>query len=94
MRIADTEKKTIVESILASDPLAKIYLFGSRADNHMLGGDIDILILSEKIDLAEKIKIKSRIFKKIEEQRIDILVAKNASDPFVKIALEKGIQLK
>jgi len=94
MRIAETEKKVIIDSILASDPLAKIYLFGSRADDHKLGGDIDILILSKQIGLSEKIKIKSRIFKTIEEQRIDILVAKDTNDPFVKLALETGIQLK
>lgn len=93
MRIAETEKKVIVDSILKSDPSAKIYLFGSRVDDKMRGGDIDILILSEKIDFSEKIKIKSRIFKTIEEQKVDILVAKDSNDPFVKLALETGIQL-
>ena len=94
MRIAESEKKIIVDSILESDPSAKIYLFGSRADDHKLGGDIDILILSDTIDFSEKIKIKNRIFKTLEEQRIDLLVAKDLSDPFVKFALDKGIQLK
>ena len=94
MRISQNEKKVIVDSILTSDPLAKIYLFGSRADDMKKGGDIDILIFSEKIDLSEKIKIKTRIFRKMEEQKIDLLVAKNKNDPFVRLALEKGVQLK
>jgi len=58
------------------------------------GGDIDILIFSEKTDLSEKIKIKTRIFQKMEEQKIDLLVAKDKNDPFVRLALEKGLQLK
>ena len=94
MRISQNDKKVIVDSILTSDPLAKIYLFGSRADDMKKGGDIDILIFSEKIDLSEKIKIKTRIFQKMEEQKIDLLVAKDKNDPFVRLALEKGIQLK
>ena len=94
MRISQNEKKVIVDSILTSDPLAKIYLFGSRADDMKKGGDIDILIFSEKIDLSEKIKIKTRIFQKMEEQKIDLLVAKYKNDPFVRLALEKGVQLK
>jgi len=94
LRISQNEKKVIVDSILTSDPLAKIYLFGSRADDMKKGGDIDILIFSEKIDLSEKIKIKTRIFQKMEEQKIDLLVAKNKNDPFVRLALEKGVQLK
>ena len=56
MRISQNDKKVIVDSILTSDPLAKIYLFGSRTDDMKKGGDIDILIFSEKIDLSEKIK--------------------------------------
>jgi len=94
LRISQNEKKVIVDSILTSDPLAKIYLFGSRADDMKKGGDIDILIFSEKIDLSEKIKIKTRIFQKMEEQKIDLLVAKDKNDPFVRLALEKGVQLK
>ena len=94
MRISQNEKKVIVDSILTSDPLAKIYLFGSRADDMKKGGDIDILIFSEKIDLSEKIKIKTKIFQKMEEQKIDLLVAKDKNDPFVRLALEKGVQLK
>ena len=94
MRIAENDKKVIVDSILESDPVAKIYLFGSRVDDDKRGGDIDILIFSEKIDLSEKIKIKTRIFQKMEEQKIDLLVAKNKNDPFVRLALEKGVQLK
>jgi len=94
LRISQNDKKVIVDSILTSDPLAKIYLFGSRADDMKKGGDIDILIFSEKIDLSEKIKIKTRIFQKMEEQKIDLLVAKDKNDPFVRLALEKGLQLK
>ena len=94
LRISQNDKKVIVDSILTSDPLAKIYLFGSRADDMKKGGDIDILIFSEKIDLSEKIIIKTRIFQKMEEQKIDLLVAKDKNDPFVRLALEKGVQLK
>jgi hypothetical protein len=50
MRIAENEKKAIVDSVLMSGPSAKIYLFGSRADDHKLGGDV----VRDRINRAEK----------------------------------------
>ena len=94
MRISDNEKQVIVDAILQADPSAKIYLFGSRVDDTQKGGDIDILIFSNKIGFKEKLKIKTNIFHKIEEQKIDIVVAQDKNDPFIRLALENGVLLK
>lgn len=94
MRISDIEKKVIIGSIIGSDPSAEIYLFGSRADDTQKDGDIDILIFSEKIDFKEKLQIKARIFKKLEEQKIDLVVIWDKEDPFVHLALETGVLLE
>lgn len=67
------------------DSSASIFLFGSRVYDEAKGGDIDILIISEKIGFAEKIKIKTGIFKEIEEQKIDLIVKKNFDDAFVRL---------
>ena len=75
------------------DPNAKIYLFGSRADPNKKGGDIDLLIFSQLLSNSDKISILVRIFDKIEEQKIDMIIAKNTADPFVRLALKTGIEL-
>lgn len=93
MRLDENEIQAIKGSILECDPLCEIYLFGSRTDINKRGGDIDILILSQILTSSDKIPILSRIFEKIEEQKIDIVIAKDTSDPFVRLALKTGIKL-
>ena len=77
MRISEIEKTTIVNAILEKGKNAQIFLFGSRTDDFKKGGDIDILVQSDKIGLLEIVKIKSNIFKNIPEQKIDLLVSKS-----------------
>ncbi|MEO6187374.1 MAG: nucleotidyltransferase domain-containing protein [Ginsengibacter sp.] len=85
MRLTETEISTIKKNILRFDPEAKIYLFGSRVNEEAKGGDIDILVISEKIGFIEKVKIKTGIFKEIEEQKLDLVVKKDFTDVFVKM---------
>lgn len=80
-------------AILQADPNARIFLFGSRAYDYKKGGDIDLLIFSDILTFIDKGKIKTAIFEHLEEQKIDMTIAKDESDPFVKIALEEGIPL-
>lgn len=95
MRISLFEKNVIVNSIRLFDKRARIFLFGSRANDKLKGGDIDLFIISEKLSFSDKLKIECEIFKYIEEQRIDIVIAKkkNLVQPFNKIALSKAVQL-
>jgi len=44
MRITEHEKDTIIEAVKNIDPDAKIWLFGSRTDDHKKGGDIDLVV--------------------------------------------------
>lgn len=93
MRLTIEEIKNIKQSIYKIDKKAKIYLFGSRVDNNKKGGDIDLIIISNKITYSDKIKIKLDIFKKMEEQKIDIVITRDINQPFVKIVLKEGILL-
>ena len=94
MRITEIEKTTIVNAILEKDNNAQIFLFGSRTDDLKKGGDIDILVHSDKIGLMEIVKIKSTIFKNIPEQKIDLLVSKsNETNYFVDFISNQLISL-
>jgi len=83
MRISKNEIEIIKNSILSKDKNAKVFLFGSRTDDFKRGGDIDILILSDKISLADVIDIKVDIFNYMEEQKIDIPFIKKISKKLV-----------
>ena len=93
MRLSIKERSFIAKAVRRFDPEAKVYLFGSRVDDSAKGGDIDILILSQSLTFKDKLKIKAFLFQTLEEQKIDLLIAKDDSDPFVKIALEQGVAL-
>ena len=91
VRLKPSEIDAIKQSVYTSDPHAKIYLFGSRADMNKTGGDIDLLVLSQTLQYEDKLRIKVRLFDLIEEQKVDIIIAKDTTDPFVRIALKQGI---
>jgi uncharacterized protein len=93
MRITEYQKNMIVEAVVNIDPNAKIWLFGSRTDDSKKGGDIDIGILSLKVDVMEEIIIRQKIYDKIGEQKIDLVVSKNGQEAFFKFTVIKGILL-
>lgn len=93
MRLTEQQISIIKKEISNKDADARIYLFGSRVDDNALGGDIDLLVLSKKIDFSQKIKIQAQLFIKLNEQQVDLLVAKNSEKPFVQLALLDGILL-
>ena len=93
MRLKNSEIEIIQKAIHSVDPKASIYLFGSRVDDSLKGGDIDLVVLSTTLTYGDKIKIKKQLFEEMEEQKIDLIIARDTTDPFVRLALEQGERL-
>jgi len=93
MRLKDSEIRAIKETIRSFDNSAKVYLFGSRVYDNKRGGDIDLLILSNKLRNIDKSCIRIKLFDKLGEQKIDIIIAKDLSSSFTRIAIREGILL-
>lgn len=93
MRLRPKEKQAILKAIYSIDPNSKVFLFGSRVDDSSKGGDIDILVFSDKIKYGDKLIAKKKIFSTLDEQKIDIVVTKDGNEPFVRMVLEQGVQL-
>ena len=77
----------------------KIYLFGSRTNPLLRGGDIDLLVFLEEncSTKIEKILIaKAKIEIKIGEQKIDLVVGTHEdlkNDAFLREVYSKGVLL-
>ncbi len=71
VRIDDAEKKALLYAIDAVTD--EVYLFGSRLDMNKRGGDIDMLIYSNKNSLRLSQKVARKFFMMCEEN-IDVLV--------------------
>ena len=93
MRLAAKEQSAIREAIHAADAEALIYLFGSRVDDAAKGGDIDLLVLSRKINLMMKLGILARLHQTLGERKIDIVVYPDTSRPFPRMVMEEGVRL-
>ena len=74
VRLSPQQIAVIREETARLDPAAKIFLFGSRANDRARGGDIDLLVRSERIGLAEKLLLKVRILERIGWQQLDLVV--------------------
>ena len=78
MRISRFQRKAILESVEAElGEIAKVRLFGSRTNDTERGGDIDLLVevprpIADKV--RKKMRILSRIQRKIGEQKIDLII--------------------
>lgn len=80
MRLSATEVETIRSVLRGADPLGKIYLFGSRADDTRRGGDIDLYFeTSSPIAFRSRMDLQYRI-ESACDTRVDLLVKSPGED--------------
>lgn len=68
MRLDPVDRKAVVEAVRAYDSKARVWLFGSRADDSKRGGDIDIAVLSGKLGRMEQIHVRRAIMDVMDGQ--------------------------
>lgn len=75
MRLSKLYHASIVNVFTSVFPSGEIYLFGSRVDDSLRGGDIDLFIeTDEKENLfARKVRFLSKLKQQIGDQKIDIV---------------------
>ena len=94
VRLKEEEINAIKTTIKQFDPEAKIFIYGSRADLSKKGGDIDILIISDKISLQEQLKIKAKLITKLGDRKIDLVIAKNPKETsFVEMIYNQSVEI-
>ena len=93
MRLEEFEIEAIKSTIREFDSNAEVFLFGSRIDDKKKGGDIDVLAISGKIGLTEKIKIKIKLYNRIGERKIDIITTPAINGAFLNYIYEQAVQI-
>ena len=93
MRLATEEQNAIRSAIAQADADAQVYLFGSRVDDAAKGRDIDLLVLSKKINLMAKLDILVQLHRKLGDRKIDIAVYPDTTRPFPRMVMQEGVRL-
>ncbi|MGM0540683.1 MAG: nucleotidyltransferase domain-containing protein [Thermodesulfobacteriota bacterium] len=93
MRLKPEQIKNIREAVLNKDPNARVYLFGSRLDDNQKGGDIDLLVVSQKLTGTDRRRIKLELYRSLGPRKIDIVLAQNDAKAFVQQVLDQGTAL-
>lgn len=96
MRLTTQEQKGIKHCV--SEVFGKktrVYLFGSRVDDHKKGGDIDLLIESDNTEaqFEKKVKLLGLLHDFLGEQKIDIVIAYDKTRLVEQEARKTGILL-
>jgi len=97
MRLSPPEIKVLLDTINQIDADAQVRLFGSRIDDEKKGGDIDLLILSQKTEVFTRQalrQIRQVFFDAFGEQKIDIVVdSLPPKVPFVKTIISTSLPI-
>lgn len=77
-----------------------MWLFGSRVDDNKRGGDIDLLIETDQVDIdaiaRAEVSFQTKIQTKLGEQKIDVLLdypSRKTRPPIFYVAKQTGILL-
>ena len=95
MRISTRAHTSITKHIKACIPNSEVFLFGSRVNDSLKGGDIDLLLLTpEKVPLTLLNRVRRLILNEIGEQKLDFVNFKTSEEhPFKSLAMESAVRL-
>ncbi len=96
MRLNPKQKTIICGVVQKYDANAEVYLYGSRVRDDLRGGDIDLMILSHKIDLSLRLSILADLKIGLGEQKIDLKVlppGQEKTDAFAQQVLPNAVKL-
>lgn len=99
MRISPEQRQVIVQAARQQlGEQAQVRLFGSRAHDHLKGGDLDLLVELPHLPADatwQAAHLEARLEQLLGEQKIDVVLAgpENAAWPIVVEARQTGVPL-
>ena len=73
VRLSQATCQAIKSNVAKIVPEADCYLFGSRTDDTLKGGDIDVILTPEKLPLSLLSSLRRSILNQIGEQKLDLV---------------------
>jgi predicted nucleotidyltransferase len=93
MRISQDQAFNIRKTIQARDPSATVSLFGSMADDQARGGDIDLLVRSNRLTLSDRLDIACELEDALGLRKIDLVIDNGRPNAFVRSIESRAIRL-
>ena len=95
MRLNEVQQEVIKKTFFEIFEEGEIYLFGSRVDDELKGGDIDLFLEIKNKDnlFKKKIKFLAKIKKILGEQKIDVVFNEDKNRLIEKEARKWGIKI-
>lgn len=96
MRLTTEEREQIKQQVnLVFGEGSRILLFGSRVDDKKKGGDIDLFIEPQRLcnEFEQKIDLLTKLQLVLGDQKIDIILAKDADRLVEQEARKNGVPL-
>ncbi len=94
MRLSKDEITLLKNKLTTLSSDARLFLFGSRVDDSKRGGDIDLLVVSDKLNAEDIRQLRIAFLEKFGEQKIDIILDDGTMQkPFHQIAYSKAVEL-
>jgi predicted nucleotidyltransferase len=94
MRLLKNEINLLKSSLSKLSQEAKLYLFGSRTDDNKKGGDIDLLVVSNKLTKKDIRMLRIDFCQQFGEQKIDIVLDDGSfTKVFNKLIFQKAVLL-
>ena len=101
MRLTDNQRTIIRAAVTETFGAGtNVWLFGSRVDDSQRGGDINLLIETDQVDVdaiaRAEIVLLAKIQMKMGEQKIDVLLdypSRKIRPPIFSVAKQTGILL-
>jgi len=96
MRLSQKYISTLIEKFETVFGDGRIFLFGSRVDDNLKGGDIDLYLHPKNRDniFRKKIKFLAKVKRELGDQKIDIVFQEDENRLIEKEANKYGIELK
>ncbi len=99
MRLQPEQAKTIKDTVeRLVGPSSRVWLFGSRVNEALRGGDIDLLVETDEIvpnRVKTLCKIKGALVMALGDRKLDVLLkdARTPDVPVFEVARQQGILL-
>lgn len=94
MRLYKEQIDVLKNKLTTLSSSAKLYLFGSRVNDDLKGGDIDLLVVSDELTKKDLRLLRVEFFKHFGEQKLDIILDNGElKTPFVKHIFQKAVLL-